>query len=347
MQSFEYFCRIPTESEKYISRCITLAKKGLGQVSPNPLVGCVIVHNGRIISESYHKIYGGPHAEVNAINALDDHEILKDCTVYVNLEPCAHYGKTPPCAQLLIEKQVKKVVIGMQDPYPEVAGKGIQMLKQAGIKVEVGVLEKNCQEVNKRFLCNLNHQRPYVILKWAESADGFIGQSKPIQISGEKARQIVHEWRTQEDAFLVGTNTLLIDNPQLNVRFAKGRNPIRIALDFHLKSEAQQLHFKDNSQRSLILNGIKNEISGQLEYQLINNTQVSTILKKLWELKIGSIVVEGGAAILNSFIQSGLYDEIKIFKSKQLQLNNGVKAPFIETDPKSELDLGDDILISY
>lgn len=347
LQSFKYFCRIATESEKYISRCITLAKKGLGHVSPNPLVGCVIVHKGRIVAESYHKLYGGPHAEVNAINALEDHEILRQSTVYVNLEPCAHYGKTPPCAALLIEKKVAKVVIGMTDPYPEVAGKGIAMLKDAGIEVELGVLEKDCQHLNRRFMVNQTEQRPYVILKWAESADGYVGQGSRIQISGQEAMTMLHQWRSEEDAFMVGTNTLLSDNPKLNVRHVKGRHPIRIAIDRQLKSEGLDLEFFKPGQRSILLNDKKDLVIGDLEYHKITDNSTRSILQKLHELRIGSVVIEGGPTLLKSFIEQGLYDEIRVFKSRKVTLGHGLPAPDIRLYPKSEIELGDDILIIF
>lgn len=347
LQSFKYFCRIATESEKYISRCIALAKKGLGHVSPNPLVGCVIVHNGRIVAESYHKLYGGPHAEVNAINALEEHEILRQSTVYVNLEPCAHYGKTPPCANLLIEKKVARVVIGMTDPYPEVASKGIAMLKDAGIEVEVGVLEKDCQHLNRRFIINQSEQRPYIILKWAESADGFVGNGQRTQISGQEAMTLLHQWRSEEDAFMVGTNTLLTDNPKLNVRHVKGRNPIRVAIDMSLKSEGLELEFNKPGQRTILLNGKKDLMNGDLEYHKINDNSVQSIIRKLHELRIGSVVIEGGPELLNSFIEQGLYDEIRVFKSKTKTLGQGIPAPDMQLYPKSEIELGEDILIIF
>lgn len=330
-----------------MSRCLTLAKKGLGHVSPNPLVGCVVVYDGRIISEGFHKQYGGPHAEVNAINALEEHEILKSSTIYVNLEPCAHQGKTPPCASLLIEKQVSKVVIGMKDPYHEVSGKGIQMLLDAGIEVETGVLEKSCIELNKRFICNQNQKRPYVILKWAESLDGFIGQEEKIQISGLKAQTILHEWRTQEDAFMIGTNTLIKDNPKLSVRLVEGRQPIRVAIDFYNRTREMSLNFKDGSQKTILLNHAIESVSNNIQYAKIKDKSPRVILDKLWELNIGSVVVEGGAQLLNSFIAAGIYDEIRVFKSKSIHLNQGIKAPQLDLDPKSEFDLENDFLISY
>lgn len=328
-------------------RCLVLAEKGLGQVSPNPMVGCVIVYQDRVIAEGYHKQFGGPHAEVNAIKAVEDESILKDCVLYVNLEPCAHHGKTPPCANLIVEKKLGKVVIGQLDPYPEVEGKGVEILKSAGIEVEIGILEKECQQLNKRFLCNQVKHRPYVILKWAESADGFIGQDKQVNISGVKSRELSHLWRTQEDAFLVGTNTLLIDNPQLNARLVKGRNPIRIAMDFDLKSIDLDLHFFKSGQRSILLNGKMEAIRGDLEFHRIEDRSVASILNKLWSLKIGSVVVEGGSELLRSFINSGLYDEIRVFRSKDLHLKQGIKAPEFAGELIASLDMETDILSVY
>lgn len=296
-------------------------------VSPNPMVGCVIVHNGQIIGEGYHQEYGGPHAEVNAINAVVDHSLLKDSTVYVTLEPCSHYGKTPPCANLLIQHGVKKVVIACLDPNPLVAGKGVKLLQDAGIDVEVGLLEQEALKLNKRFITYHTQKRPYIILKWAISKDGYMSHPNTKQISGLEAQKLLHLWRTQEDAFVIGTNTLLIDNPQLNSRLVKGKNPIRVAIDFDLKSQNLPLHFYDQSQKTLVLNGIKESVDGTIEYLKIKNKAPETIVNCLYQKSIQSIVIEGGQHLLSSFINAGLYDEIRVFKSKQLVLNGGQLAP--------------------
>ena len=327
--------------------CLIQAQKGFGHVSPNPMVGCVIVHNDQVVSASYHKIFGGPHAEVNAIHQMDAHDILKDSTVYVSLEPCAHFGKTPPCASLLIEKQVKKVVIAMSDPYHEVSGKGIQMLKNAGIEVVCGVLENEARQLNKRFVTNQIKQRPYIILKWAESADGFMGNSDTKKISGEEAQTMLHRWRSEEDAFMVGTNTLIQDNPQLNTRLVKGKNPVRIAIDFHLKAENLPLHFFESDQKTIILNGKKTGEQGVLNFVQIDNCSIPHILEKLHELKIGSLVVEGGTQLLNSFVKAGLYDEVRRFSSKSVKLHSGIAVPDLVLPASQVSDLGEDILTVF
>lgn len=324
-----------------------MAEKGFGQVSPNPMVGCLIVHNGEIIGSGYHKEYGGPHAEVNAINNVKDSSLLKESTAYVSLEPCSHFGKTPPCADLLIKAGIKKVVIGSLDPNPLVAGQGMEKLIQAGIKVEYSVLENECKKLNKRFFTFINKKKPFIILKWAESADGYIGSEDTKQISGLAAQKRLHKWRSEEDAFLVGTNTLLLDNPQLNTRLWKGKNPIRVAIDFELKSENKHLKFYDQSQRSIILNGVKNESSNGIEFIKISDTKIETIVNALYQCKISSVVIEGGSQLLNSFIEANIYDEIRILKSKKLMLNNGIKAPKIDFIASSTEDLIDDYLNIY
>jgi len=324
-----------------------LAEKGFGHVSPNPMVGCLIVHNGEIIGSGYHKIYGGPHAEVNAINSVKDANLLKDSIAYVSLEPCSHFGKTPPCADLLIQSDIKKVVIGSLDPNPLVAGQGMEKLKQAGIDVKHGVLEYECKKLNKRFFTFINKKRPYIILKWAESADGFMGSEDTKQISGLAAQKRLHKWRSEEDAFLVGTNTLLQDNPQLNTRLWKGKNPIRVAIDFNLKSEKKHLKFYDQSQRTIILNGLKNEISNGIEFIQIPEHKVETIIHALYQCKISSVVIEGGSELLKSFIAANLYDEIRILKSKKLILSQGIEAPKIDFVASNSEDLIDDFLTLY
>lgn len=324
-----------------------MAEKGFGQVSPNPMVGCLIVHNGEIIGSGYHKEYGGPHAEVNAINNVKDPSLLKESTAYVSLEPCSHFGKTPPCADLLIKAGIKKVVIGSLDPNPLVAGQGMEKLIQAGINVEYSVLENECKKLNKRFFTFINKKRPFIILKWAESADGYIGSEDTKQISGLAAQKRLHKWRSEEDAFLVGTNTLLLDNPQLNTRLWKGKSPIRVAIDFELKSENKHLKFYDQSQRSIILNGVKNESSNGIEFIKISDTKIETIVNALYQCKISSVVIEGGSQLLNSFIEANIYDEIRILKSKKLMLNKGIKAPKIDFIASSTENLIDDYLNIY
>lgn len=317
-------------------KCLSLALKGFAAVSPNPMVGCVIVKDDTIIGEAYHMVFGGPHAEVNAIASVKDPESLIGATVYVSLEPCSHFGKTPPCADLLINSKVSKVIVGMMDPNPLVSGKGIEKLRQAGIEVICGVLENDCRFLNRRFVVNQTLKRPYVILKWAESSDGFMS-GKFKKISGLAAQTRLHKWRSEEDAFLVGTNTLLIDNPGLSTRLWKGKNPIRIAIDFNLRSAGMKLKFAEGSQRSIILNGIREGKDGNIEYIKIDSKEPNSIIKALQKLGIGSVVIEGGAELLNSFLKARLYDEIRVFKSTVLLLEEGIKAPkldfpFIESE---------------
>jgi diaminohydroxyphosphoribosylaminopyrimidine deaminase / 5-amino-6-(5-phosphoribosylamino)uracil reductase len=330
-----------------MQRCLELAQKGLGHVSPNPMVGCVIVHNDQIIGEGYHKFYGGPHAEVEAISNVADAEILKASTVYVSLEPCSHHGKTPPCSELLISKQVMSVVAGMEDPNPLVAGNGLKMLKEAGIGVVCGVLEAECRKLNKRFIINQLKHRPYVILKWAESADGYMASAQIKQISGLAAKTLLHKWRSEEDAFMVGTETLIQDNPQLNTRLWKGRDPVRVAVDRTLRSEGLPLNFYRKGQKSILINGIKNAHADDLEYVKTESTAPADILNILHERGIGSVVIEGGFQFLNSFLQAGLFDEIRVFRSKQIKLNGGIKAPCTDLRSVSQEELPDDILLIY
>lgn len=326
--------------------CLSLAQQGLGYVSPNPLVGCVIVHNNQIIGSGFHELYGGPHAEVNAIRSVQNQELLKESCVYVNLEPCAHYGKTPPCSLLLIEKKVKRVVIAMTDPFPEVSGKGIALLRDAGIEVVVGVMENEAKALNKRFLTNQIEKRPYIILKWALSKDGYI-DGKQKQISGSEAQIKLHQWRSEEDAFMVGTNTLFNDNPALSNRLWQGPNPIRVAIDFDLKSMNHSLKFYDQTQKTIILNGVKDEIDGNVTYKKINSKSTEDIVKALHSLRIGSVVIEGGAQLLQSFINDGLYDEVRIFTSKNLVLESGTKGPLFSGTVTEEQNLADDVLRIY
>jgi diaminohydroxyphosphoribosylaminopyrimidine deaminase/5-amino-6-(5-phosphoribosylamino)uracil reductase len=330
-----------------MKRCLQLAQKGFGNVSPNPMVGCVIVCNDEIIGEGYHEQYGQAHAEVNAVNSVKNPELLPESTVYVSLEPCVHFGKTPPCADLLIEKKVHKVVIGTLDPFVKVSGKGAEKLREAGIEVETGMLERDCRALNKRFMTFHRKQRPYIILKWAESADGFIGGSEPVQISGIAAQRRLHQWRSEEDAFMVGTNTLLEDNPHLSTRLWKGKNPVRLTIDMHLKSDGKPLNFFNRSQRTIVFNGLKNETERDVEYVMIRDSSPASIAGKLFELGIQSVVIEGGSKLLGSFIDQNLFDEIRRFRSKTMFLQQGIPAPRIDFVPEKTENLVDDELLTY
>lgn len=317
---------------KLMKRCLELASKALQSTSPNPMVGSVIVCNGEIIGEGYHIRAGGPHAEVHAIRSVKNQELLKKSTLYVNLEPCAHQGRTPACSRLIIEKGIPEVVIGSIDPFSEVSGRGVDMLRAAGIKVRTGVLEEECNELNKRFFTFHKKQRPYVILKWAQSADGFIDKNrssdeKPAWLTNETARMLVHKWRAEEGAVLVGRKTALLDNPQLNVRDWHGENPLRIVLDPHL-SLPDKLHVFDQQISTLILNSEKSELRHNIEYLKIDFDRmwIDQLFRHLHERNILSLFVEGGKQVLDSFIQSGMWDEARVFYG-HANLMKGVAAP--------------------
>lgn len=310
----------------YMERALELAALGREWVSPNPMVGCVIVHEDKIIGEGFHQKFGEPHAEVNAVNSVADKSLLSEATVYVTLEPCSHYGKTPPCAELLIKHSVKKVVICNEDPFPIVAGKGIQMLKEAGIEVEVGLLADKGEELNKRFFKANRTGLPYVILKWAETADGFIANAdgSPVKISNTTTDVTVHRWRAEEDAILVGKNTVISDNPQLNVRhWIDGKNPVRVILDSKLELDKAKNIF-DGSQKTLIFNSVLSKTENNVEF--IQSEDLIETLKMLKSHGVNSVLVEGGRQIHESFIRQELFDEIRIIKSSKI-LNKGIPAP--------------------
>jgi diaminohydroxyphosphoribosylaminopyrimidine deaminase/5-amino-6-(5-phosphoribosylamino)uracil reductase len=319
------------QDELYMRRALELAALGRGSVSPNPMVGCVIVHNGRIIGEGWHQLYGGPHAEVNAVASVKEKELLPEATVYVTLEPCSHYGKTPPCASLLITHSVKKVVICNTDTNPLVAGKGIQLLQEAGIEVATGVLEQEGKELNKRFFTFMEKQRPYIILKWAQTSDGFIAREdfSSKWISNSFARKLVHKWRAEEDAIMVGKNTALYDNPQLNVRSWTGRNPQRIIIDRNLQLPSS-LYLFDGTQPTICYNYIKTEQHPNLLYVKIDAAEdiVPPLLHDMHSRKIQSVIVEGGSWLLKQFLKSGLGDEVRVFVSQQ-QFSKGIEAPTV------------------
>jgi len=330
-------------NEYFMERCIQLALKGKSNVAPNPMVGSVIVHNGIIIGEGYHIKYGEAHAEVNAINSVTDKSLLAQSTIYVSLEPCSHTGKTPPCADLIIHHKIPHVVIGMSDPFAKVNGRGIQKLIDAGCNVEVGVLEKECKELNKTFITFHTQKRP-----WAQTLDGFIDKvrepgdiQQPNWITNEVCRSLVHKWRTEEPAFMVGANTALNDNPRLTVRDWAGRNPIRILADKDL-SLPLNLHIFDNEAQSLVFNQVKDVKIGNIENIKINFEAdlVEQILTKLYHLEIQSIVIEGGRKLLEQFITKNLWDEARIFTGNKY-FYKGTKAPDFQAFQVSENLVGD------
>ena len=329
-------------------RAFELAALGRGHVSPNPLVGCVIVHNDRIIGEGYHQKFGEPHAEVNAIESVADKTLLKESTLYVNLEPCSHVGKTPPCADLLIRHKVKKVIVSNLDSNPLVAGEGIKKLRAAGIEVITGVLEKHGHEFNRRFFTYIEKQRPYIILKWAQTADGFIARENfdSKWISNESSRQLVHKWRTEEDAVLVGSKTAAHDNPVLNVRDWTGRNPVRIVIDRFLKL-SERLHLFDRSQKTICYNVLKHEEHPNLSLiRLDEEDFLNALIHDLYKQKIQSIIVEGGAHTLSRFIELNLWDEARTFSSDKT-FTKGIEAPSLHGNLISQESILNDTLKIY
>ncbi|WP_192822405.1 bifunctional diaminohydroxyphosphoribosylaminopyrimidine deaminase/5-amino-6-(5-phosphoribosylamino)uracil reductase RibD [Rufibacter sp. LB8] len=337
-------------SEKYMRRALDLALLGTGKVRPNPLVGCVVVHDKKIIGEGWHQQYGGPHAEVNALNSVADKSLLPHSQVYVTLEPCSHYGKTPPCADFLLQHGVRDVIICNADPNPLVAGKGIKKLMDAGCKVHLGVLEQEGIGVNRRFFTVQTKKRPYIVLKWAQSSDGFIAlpNCQPCQISGPLAKQLVHKWRTEEQAILVGTRTAIFDNPQLNVRHWPGPAPLRIAIDKQLQIPASH-YLLDGSQPTLIYMLQQKAATTQTEYIPLSPEEnlLEQLLTDLHQRNVQSVLVEGGTFLLETFLQLNLWDEIRIFRSP-VNLTDGVSAPQLPILPfNSRTMVGDDELTVY
>ena len=336
----------------YMRRCLELAAMGMGSVSPNPMVGAVIVHNGKVIGEGYHQKYGGAHAEVNAVNQVIDQfsnyaQLLRQSIIYVSLEPCAHYGKTPPCADLIIKHQIPTVIVGCRDPFDQVNGKGIEKLEAAGVEVVTGVLEEECKWLNRRFFTRVQKHRPYIILKWAQTADGFFAPANGSQlwITGAESKKLVHQWRGQEDAILVGTNTAAIDDPQLNVRYGGGRSPKRVVIDRELKLN-KSLNIFDQSVETLVFNGLKTDIDGKNKYIALEDFSryvPQYILYQLYLQDIQSVIIEGGAHTLHTFIQAGLWDEARIFTG-EITLNMGIKAPYINGNIEEEILSGTDLL---
>lgn len=334
--------------EFYIRRCIELAKKAAGNTYPNPLVGSVIVHEDKIIGEGYHKKAGEPHAEINAINSVINPALLADSTIYVSLEPCSHFGKTPPCALKLREIGFKRVVIGALDSHEKVNGKGEQILEDAGIEVVSGILEKECKDLNKRFFTFHQKKKPYVILKWAQSADGFMDKNfQPYPISNAIANQYTHQLRADEHAILVGTQTALNDNPSLTVRNVSGKNPVRILIDFDLKVPLN-LNIFNNEAETLVFNSIKNDDSGNVKFIKIEKENfLPNMMQKLYENQIQSAIVEGGSFTLKQFIDANLWDEALVIKNENLMLEKGTAAPKFTAETVDKITLGDNTVNKY
>ncbi|THG69810.1 bifunctional diaminohydroxyphosphoribosylaminopyrimidine deaminase/5-amino-6-(5-phosphoribosylamino)uracil reductase RibD [Bacteroides faecichinchillae] len=319
-----------------MKRCIQLAKNGLCNVAPNPMVGAVIVYDGRIIGEGYHIRCGEAHAEVNAIRSVKDTSLLKRSTIYVSLEPCSHYGKTPPCADLIIEKQIPRIVIGCQDPFSEVSGRGIKKLREAGREVIVGMLEQECKQLIHRFITLNTLHRPYITLKWAESADHFIDKERtdgtPVVLSSPLSSMLVHKKRAENDAIMVGRRTAILDNPSLTVRNWYGKDPVRIVLDRRL-SLPTSLHILDGNIATLIFTEKEHPSQHNLTYIKIDFTQdiLPQIMNILFQRKIQSLLIEGGRQLLQTFINSNLWDEAFIEQCPTM-LHSGVKAPEISNN---------------
>ena len=344
----------------YIKRCLQIAKNGIGVSRPNPSVGAVVVYQNKIIGEGFTSAYGGNHAEVNAINAVKDKALLKKATIYVTLEPCSHFGKTPPCADLIVKHQLKNVVVGCVDSNSLVAGKGIERLINAGINVIVGVLEDECKEDHNRFFTVQNKKRPYIILKWAQTKDGFVApltkvEQKPVWISNPYSQQLVHKWRAQEHAILVGTNTVIADNPKLNVRSWTGHNPVRIVLDRTLRIPKNS-NVLDGSVKTIVIcdkkilnsNGFQsleiiNIIFEAIDFQNNIAKQVCDVLQKH---QIQSVIIEGGTQTLQTFIDENIWDEARVFVG-ETTFKVGVKAPVFKKVVKEEINIKTDVLKIY
>ena len=347
------------DQEEYMKRAISIAENGIGFVSPNPLVGCVIVARGEIIAEGFHKEYGGPHAEVNAIRKVNDKELLTDSTLFVNLEPCNHFGKTPPCTDLILSSGIKKVIVGNLDPNPVVSGKGVKHLEENGVEVITGVCENECRELNRRFFTFHERKRPYIVLKWAQTRDGYISKD-PVPkeriknlISGEDAQWMTHVWRSHEQAIMVGTKTVLSDDPQLNVRLTTGKDPVKIILDRELKlghsrllrSGTKTIVFTESDEPG----GYGKDFYGndvEIVRVSFDDSLIRNILKKMWKKNILSVLVEGGAQLLQSFIDLNLFDEIRVFESEKI-FGHGIKAPVLALDPDQTISVGQDTLKIY
>jgi len=335
----------------YMQRCLDLAIKGIRTVSPNPMVGCVIVHKNKIIGEGYHEAFGKEHAEVNAINQVQDKKLLKESKMYVSLEPCAHTGKTPPCSGLIIKHQIPEVLIGIEDPNPKVSGKGIAKLEKSGIKVKVGILKPECFDLNKRFFTFHQKQRPYVILKWAQTLDGYLdkvrdGDEQKINwISAPETQTLIHKWRSEEQSILVGRNTIINDNPSLTVREYGGVNPIRIVIDSQLQiSESLKIYSKEAP--TLVFNRVKDEKKNNIEWIKINETNTKHILDELYKRNIQSVFVEGGSRTLQYFIIDNAWDEARVIVG-QKNFDEGYKAPVINRIPVNSHKYGKDMVYYF
>ena len=336
-----------------MQRCLQLALTGAGNVAPNPMVGALLSHNDSIIGEGWHQQYGRAHAEVNCINSVSeqDRSLIEESTLYVSLEPCAHFGKTPPCADLIISTKIPRVVIGCRDSYEEVNGKGIEKLRLAGIEVITGILEEEAIKINERFFTFHKQSRPYIILKWAQSSDNKIANAdlSKVVISNDFTNRLVHKWRSEEAGIMVGTNTALYDNPSLNIRLWKGNDPVRVVIDKYLKIPGT-FNLLSGNISTLIFNNTTETESGKLKYFKIDFTQPvgPQILQKLYHLKLQSVLVEGGANLLQSFIDSHLWEEARVITNQHLIIGKGIAAPVLSNHSLLESeDYGKDKINYY
>jgi len=344
------------EHEVYMRRCLELAPLGMGSVSPNPMVGALLVHDGKVVAENYHQRYGGPHAEVLVVEEVirkygsDAAALFRDSTMYVSLEPCAHHGKTPPCANLLAQHQLKEVVVACRDPFGHVNGQGITIMEEAGIRVTEGILADASRWLNRRFFTRISEQRPYVILKWAQTADGYMAPADRTQrwITGAEAKQLVHRWRSEEDAVLVGVRTAIADNPKLNVREWQGRNPKRVLIDKDLVV-SESAHLLDGSTETIVLNATRTDWKDNVKYLALEDFDwylPQKILFQLYLMDIQSIIVEGGRKTLDLFIGAGLWDEARVFTSSHTW-GDGIPAPRCHAPLASSQQVGADRLNIY
>lgn len=334
--------------EFYMRRCLELAVKGLGRTSPNPLVGCVITHENQIIGEGFHNYHGGPHAEVNAIESVNNKELLKESKLFVTLEPCSHFGLTPPCANLIVKHQIPKVVICNTDPYKKVSGNGIKLLKENGVQVTIGVLENAGNEINKRFFESHRHNKPYIILKWAQNQNGLIDKIRSKEETGvnwitqKETKSLTHQWRAQEDAILVGANTVLNDSPKLNVRYASGKHPIRLVLDPNGKIPANHVFWTHNT--PVIVYSYSNQgYAENVQYAMLTKEKnvLHQVMNHLHSKNVLSVMVEGGAHTINQFIKENLWNEARIITGYN-NWQTGVKAPSIKGKFVSKEQFGND-----
>jgi diaminohydroxyphosphoribosylaminopyrimidine deaminase / 5-amino-6-(5-phosphoribosylamino)uracil reductase len=340
--------------EKYMRRCLELAAKGIGSAAPNPLVGCVIVSNSRIIGEGWHRFYGGPHAEVMAINSVSDPSLLKESILYVNLEPCSHYGKTPPCANLIGEKGIPAVITGTLDPNPVVCGKGIKLLEKKGINIVTEILKEECLHLNRRFFTFHMKKRPYIILKWAQTKDCFIDMEKQeygkegiTWITDEASRRLVHKWRSEEQAILTGSRTVMMDNPQLTTRNWPGRNPLRIVIDRGNRLSGN-LHILDGSAETVVFTHISKSDRTNLKYVLLDRSKdcLHAVLDYLYSINIQSLIVEGGRILIDEFLKHDAWDEARVFTGKGT-FGKGIPAPVIRSEPVGQFEFAESSLKIY